>query len=244
MKQGPFPHRRLCCPDGSSGTTGPSATLPAEQRLRGSTAYTRPSLPGRTSADPGPGRASPVPALTLRPFRSLYPEGFVAAALQDLRGVHGLRPEFPGSAPPYPANGLASRGGRIHLTLRTGRLLPPTGLSTLGFDVGRFPPTPPVCYPAPWCLPGPDFHRQAGASLCSDQVNVNAPPPNSGHTNQSSSRHRRTRRAPSPLHRGNSTSVREPTLGPRHPPPSCCTSSPHRRCSRPCRLKLRSSGWR
>lgn len=28
MKQGPFPPRRFCCPSGSSGTTGPSATLP------------------------------------------------------------------------------------------------------------------------------------------------------------------------------------------------------------------------
>ncbi len=72
------------------------------------------------------------------------------------------------------------------MTLRTGRLLPPKGPSTLGFDAGRFPPTPPACYPAPWRLPGPDFHRLADASLSSDQVIVMAPPPNSGHTNQSS----------------------------------------------------------
>jgi hypothetical protein len=32
--------------------------------------------------------------------------------------------------------------------LRTARLLPLTGLSTLGFDAGRFPPTPPACYRA------------------------------------------------------------------------------------------------
>jgi hypothetical protein len=49
--------------------------------------------------------------------------------------------------------------------LRTVRLLPPTGHSTLGFDAGRFPPTPPACYRASWQLPGPDFHRQATASL-------------------------------------------------------------------------------
>lgn len=58
------------------------------------------------------------------------------------------------------------------MTLRTGRSLPPKGLSTLGFDAGRFPPTPPACYPAPWRLPGPDFHRQADTDLCSDQVNL------------------------------------------------------------------------
>src|SRR5437660_1191040 len=49
--------------------------------------------------------------------------------------------------------------------LRTAALLPLTGLSTLGFDAGRFPPTPPVCYRASWQLPGPDFHRQATTSL-------------------------------------------------------------------------------
>jgi hypothetical protein len=31
MKQGPFPHPGLCCPAGSIGTTGPSATLPTER---------------------------------------------------------------------------------------------------------------------------------------------------------------------------------------------------------------------
>ena len=54
--------------------------------------------------------------------------------------------------------------------LRTGRSHVSKGRLTLGSDAGRFPPTPPVCYPAPWHLPGPDFHRQADASLRSDQV--------------------------------------------------------------------------
>jgi hypothetical protein len=40
-----------------------------------------------------------------------------------------------------------------------------TGLLTLGFDAGRFPPTPPACYRASWQLPGPDSHRQATTSL-------------------------------------------------------------------------------
>jgi len=48
--------------------------------------------------------------------------------------------------------------------LRTAQSLPLKGLSTLGFDAGRFPPTPPVCYQASWQLPGPDFHRQATTS--------------------------------------------------------------------------------
>jgi len=49
--------------------------------------------------------------------------------------------------------------------LRTVRSLPLTGLSTLGFDTRRFPLMPPACYRASWQLPGPDFHRQATASL-------------------------------------------------------------------------------
>ena len=50
--------------------------------------------------------------------------------------------------------------------LRTARLLPLTGLSTLGFGIRRFPLMPPACYRAgSWQLPGPDFHRQATASL-------------------------------------------------------------------------------
>jgi hypothetical protein len=49
--------------------------------------------------------------------------------------------------------------------LRAGQLLPPKGLSTLGFDAGRFPPTPPACYRAAWPLPGPVSHRLASTSL-------------------------------------------------------------------------------
>jgi hypothetical protein len=43
--------------------------------------------------------------------------------------------------------------------------LPLEGHLTLGFDAGRFPPTPPACYRASWQLPGPDSHRQATTSL-------------------------------------------------------------------------------
>jgi len=61
--------------------------------------------------------------------------------------------------------------------LRTAQSLPPTGLSTLGFDPARYQTEPPACYRAPWQLPGRDSHPLAAASLCSDQVNVIAPPP-------------------------------------------------------------------
>ena len=49
--------------------------------------------------------------------------------------------------------------------LRAGQLLPPEGLLTLGFDAGRFPPTPPACYRACRQLPGPDLHRLVNTPL-------------------------------------------------------------------------------
>ncbi len=61
--------------------------------------------------------------------------------------------------------------------LRAGQLLPPEGLSTLGFDAGRFPPTPPACYRAAWPLPGPDFHRLASTSLHIGHLKSNHLPP-------------------------------------------------------------------
>jgi len=54
--------------------------------------------------------------------------------------------------------------------LRTAQSLPPTGLSTLGSGLARFHARPPVCYRAPWRLPGPDFHRLAATSLRLSQI--------------------------------------------------------------------------
>ena len=84
---------------------------------------------------------------------------------QVFGAFHGLRRELSGSALPCPLAGLGSRGCRIRLMLRAEQSPPPKGLSTLGFDAGRFPPTPPACYRASWQLPGPDSHRLADTSL-------------------------------------------------------------------------------
>src|SRR6266540_4927021 len=58
--------------------------------------------------------------------------------------------------------------------LRAGQSLPPTGLSTLRFDAGRFPPTPAACYWPSWQLPRPDSHRPASTGL---RVGLSCPPP-------------------------------------------------------------------
>ena len=89
-KQRPFPHRRLCCPAAQAVLRPPpTPTRPAIH-------FPRSSVIGRhaPAAHPqaaGPGRASPVPAVTIDTFRAPYAGEFLAAAL-------------PGSAPlPWPS---------------------------------------------------------------------------------------------------------------------------------------------
>src|ERR1700687_291585 len=64
---------------------------------------------------------------------------------------------------------VTRRQDSLHVTDRP--VASPKGAFDTGLRRHAFPPTPPACYPPPWRLPGPDFHRQADASLCSDQVN-------------------------------------------------------------------------
>src|SRR5262245_47442240 len=53
MSQGPFPRAALCCRTPSSGSTAPSATLPAARRLRGAHRVYAVAL--RPNATSGPG---------------------------------------------------------------------------------------------------------------------------------------------------------------------------------------------
>src|SRR3954470_14073321 len=62
--------------------------------------------------------------------------------------------------------------------VRTAKLLPPTGLSTLGFDPTRFQTRPPACYRASWQLLGRDSHPLATTSLC--WINSHQAPPTLG----------------------------------------------------------------
>jgi hypothetical protein len=69
-----------------------------------------------------------------------------------------------GSPLPHHTAGMqAARQVSRHATDR------PVASPNRAFDAGlrrrAFPPTPPACYRASWQLPGPDFHRQATASL-------------------------------------------------------------------------------
>lgn len=98
-------------------------------RLRGNTAYTRPSLAGQTTAGPGTARASPVPAPTIRPCRSLYPGGFLTAAPPGSSRRPWPSPRFPRLGSPL-SHSRGRRQDSHHVTAQA--VAPPEGV----FDAG------------------------------------------------------------------------------------------------------------
>src|SRR5215216_7078742 len=108
-KQRPFPRRGFCCPVGSSGTTAASDALPAPAHFPVLPVIGR-DAPTTSTQAAGPGRASPVPAATLRAFRAPYAGKSLGAAIQALHPFRGLRPDNPGSALPRPRQGGMGQG--------------------------------------------------------------------------------------------------------------------------------------
>src|SRR6266498_2207218 len=102
-KQRPFPHRRLCCPVGSIGTTAASDAHPARCPLPGVNRLLDATLQRHLAPRvTGPGRASPVPAATIDAFRAPYAGESFTAALQAPHRFHGLHPEIGGSDSLFP----------------------------------------------------------------------------------------------------------------------------------------------
>lgn len=139
-----------------------------------STGYTHRLLPSTA----GRGRRGPPQFSCLPSAHPALPTpgGSSASAPPGLRRLPWAFAVISAARLPLVPFGLASRGCKIRLMLRAGQSLPPKGLSTLGSDAGRFPPTPPTCYRASWQLPGPDSHRLAVTSL-STWITSTAPPP-------------------------------------------------------------------
>ena len=156
---------------GSTGTTTASDSLPAPDPLPGSTPVIGQAIP-RNSQCVSAGKGLPSSRRhRLNVPRPLTPRSPSRLHFQDLHRFHGLHRERPGSALPQC---LTTR--QASLPLRTAQLLPPTGLSTLGFDPARFQTKPPACYRAPWRLPGPDSHRQATTNLRQSITYTGNPP--------------------------------------------------------------------
>ncbi len=165
-KQRPFPYRRLCCPLGSTGTTAASDAHPASAHFPAWTGYRAPRFRQQHTAAcraeqglPSSRRHSPnVP----HPLRRGVPRGCPPGS-SPLPWPSPWFSRLGSPLPHHTAGRSTARQVSRHATDRP--VASPTGHLTLGFDAGRFPPTPPACYRASWQLPGPDFHRQATASL-------------------------------------------------------------------------------
>lgn len=163
-KQRPFPHRRLCCPTGSSSTTAASDAHPARLHFPGSPVIGTDTPTALAGCRAGEGLPSsrrhrlnvphPIRRRVLHGCTSRYFTASMAFTL--IPGArHSLSP---------PAGGpLTTPQASLYATDRS--VAPPKGLSTLGFDPTRFQTEPPACYRASWQLPGPDSHRQATTSF-------------------------------------------------------------------------------
>jgi hypothetical protein len=165
-KQRPFPRPRLCCPAHSSGTTAASDAHPALAPFPVIAGY-RASRSGGIRSPPGRGESPQFPPSPSERSAPSTPGSSSGPHFQALHPFHGLRPE--GLArlfllPTGPGGGtLTAR--QASRNAADPRSVPPTGLLTLRFATGRFPPTTAACYRASWQLPGPDSHRQATTSL-------------------------------------------------------------------------------
>jgi hypothetical protein len=161
---------------------------PGQPRLRGIAAYTRPSLPEHRSAGPGPGRASPAPASTMRPFRSPYPGRFLTAALPGSSRRPWPSPRIPGLGSPLSPEGakITGRQDSHHATDRP--LAHPQRALDAGLRHRAFPPDAASLLPGALAPTGTGLPPAGRCELMFRSGHIQAPPPNAGHTHHSSRR--------------------------------------------------------
>jgi hypothetical protein len=155
MKQSPFPHPRLCCPRATSGTTGSPPPCRPDATSRLITAYTRPSLPERTTADPGPTRASPLPAPTFPTMPIPLPRGVLdRCASRIFAASMAFALNSRARLPLAPANGasVTRRQDSHHVTAWP--VAPPNGAFDTGLRRRAFPPDAASLLPGALALTG------------------------------------------------------------------------------------------
>ena len=166
--------RRRC----AAGTSVPRLRPQRNLRARSGSTRARPTPTGwgpQTRGRVGPLQFPPPPSERSAPHTA---GGSSALRLQALHAFHGLHRDTPGSAPPWSPHGVGITPRQASLDATDRSVAPPlSGLSTLGFDAGRYPPTPPACYQAPWRLPGRDSHPLAETSLRTPTIRSSSPPP-------------------------------------------------------------------
>ena len=152
MKQGPFPRPRLCCPPGSIGTTGPSATLPARRDF--AEGLYAPIASRANIAAPGAGEGFPS-SRTDHPTVPLpLPRGVLDRCTPGSTRLPWPSPRIPGLGSPLSREraSVTRRQDSHHITDRP--VAPPNGAFDTGLQRRAFPPDAASLLPGALALTG------------------------------------------------------------------------------------------
>jgi hypothetical protein len=174
-KQRPFPHRRFCCPLGSSSTTAASDAHPAlahfpDRPVIGRDAPTTTFPQGRRAGEGLPSSRRHLPNVQ-HPIRREVHQG---CASRLFTPSVAFAPNGRARLLLSPPEGGLLTTRQVSLDAADRLVAPPEGLLTLGFDPTRFQTEPPACYRASWQLPGRDSHPLATTSLCWITIYISA----------------------------------------------------------------------
>ena len=182
MKQGPFPRPRVVLSHALKRYYGPLRHPPGRHATSRDRRLYAPIASRPTSQQPGPGRASPVPASTMRPFRSPYPGRFLTAARSGSSRLPWPSPQIPRLGSPLSPEGAKITGRQDSHNATDRPLAHPQGMLDAGLRRRAFPPD------AASLLPGLLTATRTGPTPAGEcelmfrSGHRTAPPPNSGHT--------------------------------------------------------------
>src|SRR3954447_2684415 len=125
MKQRPFPHRRLCCPTGSSSTTAASDAPPARPSFPGLRLSSRDAPTANPAGPPGRGGPPQFPSPPSERSTPSTPGGPSGLRIQALHPFHGRRRDGLGSAPPLPPEDGTSTARQASLNAADRSVAPP-----------------------------------------------------------------------------------------------------------------------